>query len=188
MCIVEQKDKQCGAKPRNTSAADSGTSLASQRVSQVVAACEFLGIRVLETFEGLKAATSEQAAASIGIDVGQILKSVLFVSDTPPGSAALVLLSGDRRVDTEKLSRVTGVGMRLAKPDEVRSLLGFEVGAVPPVVLNGGVRILPDSSLLRHTVVVASAGTRDSLMKIVTEDLLRAYGEPSDISVVSPKG
>jgi prolyl-tRNA editing enzyme YbaK/EbsC (Cys-tRNA(Pro) deacylase) len=154
----------------------------------VLAACEFMGIRVLETFEGLRAATSEQAAGSIGVGVSQILKSVLFVSDTAGTNATLVLLSGDRKVDVGKLSRVTGVGMRLARPEEVRLLLGFEVGAVPPVILKGEVRVLLDTSLSRHTVVVASAGTRDSLMKIVTEDLLRAYGAPEDISVATPKG
>src|SRR6266571_3959427 len=69
--------------------------------------------------------TAQEAADAVGVEVGQIVKSLVFVDQESP---LLCLCAGDRRVDTEKL----GAGTRQAKGDEVREATGFAIGGVPP--------------------------------------------------------
>jgi len=77
--------------------------------------------------------TAKEAAAAVGVEVGQIVKSLVFVDDSGP---LLCLCAGDRRVDTGKL----GVNVRQADGDEVREATGYSIGGVPPV---GHDRLVP---------------------------------------------
>ena len=76
---------------------------------------------------------SELAARTLGVQVGQIAKTILLLSEE---TAIVVVISGDRRVDTKKV-RALGYGkrVRLAGPDDVVARTGFAVGAVSPVAL-----------------------------------------------------
>ena len=65
--------------------------------------------------------TAREAADAVGVEVGQIVKSLVFVDEESP---LLCLCAGDRRVETEKL----GPGVRQAKRDEVRDATGFAIG------------------------------------------------------------
>ena len=71
--------------------------------------------------------TAAEAAAAVGCDVAQIVKSLVFVDGA--GEPIVCLCAGDRRVDTAKL----GEGVRQANADEVRSATGFAIGGVPPL-------------------------------------------------------
>jgi len=74
--------------------------------------------------------TAQDAARAIGCDVGQIVKSLVFVADERP---VLALTSGANRVDLERLARLTGSeGVRRASPEEAREATGFAVGGTPP--------------------------------------------------------
>src|SRR6188472_1590484 len=90
--------------------------------------------------------TAQEAAAAVGVEVGQIVKSLVFVDDEGP---LLCLCAGDRRVDTGRL----GAGARQAKGDEVRSATGFAIGGVPPVGHEQPIRTVVDASLRRFDVV-----------------------------------
>src|SRR5947209_10666610 len=70
--------------------------------------------------------TAGEAAAAVGVEVGQIVKSLVFVDDEGP---LLCLCAGDRRVDVTKL----GANVRQARGDEVREATGFAIGGVPPI-------------------------------------------------------
>src|SRR5947209_15594032 len=72
--------------------------------------------------------TAADAAAAIGATVGQIVKSLVFMAGETP---VLVLTSGSNRVDTARLSRHLGAGVRKATADEVRAATGFTIGGVP---------------------------------------------------------
>jgi prolyl-tRNA editing enzyme YbaK/EbsC (Cys-tRNA(Pro) deacylase) len=111
--------------------------------------------------------------------VPEIAKSVVFVGK----STAVVVLSGDRRVDVPKLSQLAGEGLRVAKPDEVRDRTGFPIGGVPPFPHGEGVTVYPDSSLGRFQHVWAAAGTPNTVFRIGTSDLLRLVGRgPFDVA------
>src|SRR5438067_150959 len=70
------------------------------------------------------AGTAPLAAAALGVDVGQIVKSLVFLRQD---EAVLVLCAGDRRVDAARL------GLAPAPADRVRTATGFSIGGVPPL-------------------------------------------------------
>jgi prolyl-tRNA editing enzyme YbaK/EbsC (Cys-tRNA(Pro) deacylase) len=123
---------------------------------------------------------SSLAAEALGCTVAEIAKSVVFVGPHP----AVVVLSGDKKVDSEKLGRLVGGPVRVATPEEVRSSTGYPVGGVPPFPHLNGVRVFADSSLARFGFVWAAAGAPNEVFRITAEDLVRLVGEGMhDLSV-----
>ncbi len=119
--------------------------------------------------EGTK--TAEAAAQAIGCDVGQIVKSLIFMADD---AAMLALTSGRNRVDESKLAAVTGARkVRRATPEEAREATGFAVGGTPPFAHTKAVRAFIDADLLGYDQVWAAAGTPDSVFPLTPADLLR---------------
>jgi prolyl-tRNA editing enzyme YbaK/EbsC (Cys-tRNA(Pro) deacylase) len=111
--------------------------------------------------------TAEEAAAAAGCELGQIVKSLVFVSG---GEPLLVLCAGDRRVDTVRL----GGDVRRATPDEVRAATGFAIGGVPPLGHDRPVRTVVDASLRRFATVWCAAGTPRAVFEVATDDLIGA--------------
>ncbi|MGI6548237.1 MAG: YbaK/EbsC family protein [Bacillota bacterium] len=118
--------------------------------------------------------TAPLAAAALGVEVGQIAKSIVFVGKK--GSQALVVTCGDQRVDSKKLRQLTGEKMRLANPEETLSITGFPPGGVCPFALPEELPVLVDASLSRYPVVYAAAGTANSAVPISAEQLIRLTG------------
>jgi prolyl-tRNA editing enzyme YbaK/EbsC (Cys-tRNA(Pro) deacylase) len=115
--------------------------------------------------------TAAEAAAAVGVEVGQIVKSLVFVADG--GRPFLVLCAGDRRVDTATL----GGDVRAAKADEVRAATGFAIGGVPPLGHDEQLRTVVDESLRRFDVVWCAAGTPHAVFPVATDALIAAIGE-----------
>ena len=116
--------------------------------------------------------TSRMAADALGCDVAQIAKSIVFIN----GGAVVVVISGDKRVDIEKLSRLLGHKMSIADADSVRRNTGYVIGGVPPFPHDEDVKVLPDRSLGRFEEVWTAAGTPNSVMKINVETLKTSIG------------
>jgi prolyl-tRNA editing enzyme YbaK/EbsC (Cys-tRNA(Pro) deacylase) len=122
---------------------------------------------------------STLAAQALGCTVAEIAKSVVFVGE----KTAVVIISGDRKVDGAKLSEAMGTELRVARPDEVKDRTGFPIGGVPPFPHGEGVAVLADTSLTRFNHVWAAAGTPNSVFRIGTPDLLRILGvTPVDVA------
>ena len=121
--------------------------------------------------------TAAEAAAAVGCELGQIVKSLVFVAD---GGPVLCLCSGDRRVDTARL----GNDVRQASADEVRAATGYAIGGVPPLGHDPPLRTLVDSGLLRFRRVWCAAGTPNALFEVESEALVAALpdGEVRDIA------
>jgi prolyl-tRNA editing enzyme YbaK/EbsC (Cys-tRNA(Pro) deacylase) len=121
--------------------------------------------------------TAQEAADAVGVEVGQIVKSLVFVDDAGP---LLCLCAGDRRVDIAKL----GEGVRQARGDEVREATGFAIGGVPPLGHDRPVRTVVDSSLRRFDTVWCAGGTPHAVFPVETEALIAALpaAEVRDIS------
>jgi prolyl-tRNA editing enzyme YbaK/EbsC (Cys-tRNA(Pro) deacylase) len=111
--------------------------------------------------------TAQEAADAVGVELGQIVKSLVFLAD---GGALLCLCAGDRRVDTAKL----GDGVRQAKADEVREATGFAVGGVPPLGHDKPVRTVVDESLRRFEILWCAGGTPHAVFPVETARLLAA--------------
>ena len=111
--------------------------------------------------------TAQEAADAVGAELGQIVKSLVFVDGDGP---LLCLCAGDRRVDTGKLAP----GARQAKPDEVREATGFAVGGVPPLGHERPVRTVVDESLRRFETLWCAGGTPHAVFPVETDALLAA--------------
>jgi Cys-tRNA(Pro) deacylase len=122
--------------------------------------------------EGTK--TAADAARSIGCDVAQIVKSLVFTAD---GQPLIAYVSGANRLDVGKLGALAGAGeVRRATPEEARAATGFAVGGTPPFGYPSEVPRYIDRDLLAHDVVWAAAGTPDSVFALAPDDLLRVTG------------
>lgn len=123
--------------------------------------------------------TAADAAAAIGCEVAQIVKSLVFVALTDDGETpVLALTSGDRRVDTDALAEALGVGrVRKADADEVRDATGFAIGGTPPFGHVQALRTVLDPHLRDHDVVWAAAGTPTDVFRLTPGDLTRAGAE-----------
>lgn len=138
---------------------------ASQRV---VEAAQALGVSidVLEFAEGTK--TAADAAAAVGCDLGQIVKSLVFMADERP---VLALVPGDRRLDERLLGVAVGATpVRRATLDEVRRATGFVAGGTPP--FGHSVPAWAAHSLGRFDELYAAAGTPWTVFRIGHDALL----------------
>lgn len=127
--------------------------------------------------------TARMAADVMGCDLGQIVKSLVFVvGDTP----VLALVAGDRRGDTDAIAREAGGtpgDVRFADADTVRDATGYAIGGVSPFDLPQELLVLLDDSLLRFETVYPAAGTPSSMVRMRLADLVRVT--PARIARIS---
>jgi prolyl-tRNA editing enzyme YbaK/EbsC (Cys-tRNA(Pro) deacylase) len=118
--------------------------------------------------------TAALAAEAVGCELGQIVKSLVFVVDS---EAALVLVAGDRRGDGDGIARALGgEAARIADAQEVRDATGYAIGGVSPFDLPADLPVLVDESLGRFDLVYSAAGTPSSVVPIATEMLVELSG------------
>lgn len=121
------------------------------------------------------ARTSQQAADALGIQVGQIAKSLIFRS-VPSGRAVLVIAAGDRRVAETVIEASLGERIERATPQFVREHTGFAIGGVAPIAHPQPLTTFVDTSLRRFDVVWAAGGTPHCVFPIAPADLMRIAG------------
>lgn len=115
--------------------------------------------------------TAEEAARAIGCGLERIVKSLLFECD---GRPVLALMPGHRRAEATKVAAAAGAARaRVASPDQVRRVTGFEPGAVAPFPLPGVELVLMDRSLLGHDRVWVGAGSTRHMAGLAPAELAR---------------
>ncbi len=137
-------------------------------------------IRVIEFDESTK--TAEDAARTVGVEVGQIAKTILFITRDCP---VLVTTSGDVKVSQSKLKKHLGVKGKLKLPDAAltQEITGFPLGGVCPFALKTQVPVLIDVSMQRFPVVYIAAGGPKAVAAVNVEQLLEITdGELCDLS------
>ncbi|MDG6927081.1 MAG: YbaK/EbsC family protein [Nitrososphaerota archaeon] len=134
---------------------------------------EFLKSRAIE-YEILKHGHSyraDEASRELGIDIREIVKSVLFI--TAEGTAVLVIVRGDRRVEQTKLAHELGTRkLRLASKEEVARITGYEAGTLPPVGHKNAIKTLIDNAVQAEKFVYAGGGTIGASLKIRVSDII----------------
>ena len=141
---------------------------------RVQAAIDALGLESRVERFAASTATAEEAAAAVGCELGQIVKTLFFLAD---GRPTIVLVAGDRQADTAALAEVLGVPrkkLRMGSPETVLESTGFAVGGVAPVGLLTPCDVLADESLSRFDRIWAAAGERDAVFGANTEALVMA--------------
>jgi len=141
---------------------------------RVIAAAREAGLEItVRRFpEGTK--TAADAAAAIGVSVGQIVKSLVFAVD---GEIVMAYVSGANQLDEKKLAAAAG-GSKCSRvdADAVRAATGYPIGGVPPFGHITQLRIFIDPDLLQYDEVWAAAGTWNDVFPIAPNDLVRASG------------
>jgi Cys-tRNA(Pro) deacylase len=148
---------------------------------------KFLTVHGLETRIHTFAKSTENAylaAQALGVELGQIVKSVMFLAD---GEPVLILMSGDMNVDTKKLKKLLGVRkVRMADAETVLKVTGYVVGAVPPVAHRQAIDIHLDESLNRFAKIYPAGGTTSNMFATTFEELL-SLSKAKVISVAKAK-
>lgn len=143
-------------------------------VVKVVAAAQALGLTIEPRRYAEGAKTAADAAAAIGVDVGQIVKSLIFGVD---GEIVLAYVSGSNQLDERKLAVAAGGTMCVrVDADIVRDTTGYPIGGVPPLGLATQLRIFIDPDLLQYDEVWAAAGTWHDVFGIEPHQLVEASG------------
>jgi prolyl-tRNA editing enzyme YbaK/EbsC (Cys-tRNA(Pro) deacylase) len=123
--------------------------------------------------------TSQLAADALGCTLAEIAKSIVFKGGE---QAVVVVISGDKRVDTKKVSELIGFNVASADADTVKAITGYAIGGVPPFPHDARVKVLLDRSLTRFEKVWAAAGTPNSVINLNVEQLMNIVGKFVDVA------
>ena len=141
---------------------------------RVIAAAREAGLEITTRRfpEGTK--TAADAAAAIGVSVGQIVKSLVFAVD---GEIVMAYVSGANQLDEKKLAAAAG-GAKCSRvdADAVRAATGYPIGGVPPFGHSTQLRVFVDPDLLQYDEVWAAAGTWNDNFGANPNDIVRVAG------------
>jgi prolyl-tRNA editing enzyme YbaK/EbsC (Cys-tRNA(Pro) deacylase) len=121
------------------------------------------------------ARTAAAAAGFLGCEVAQIANSLVFRGQST-GAAFLVMSSGARKVDVERLGAAIGEAAGKADAAFVRERTGFAIGGVPPVGHVAPLRTLIEESLSAEAELWAAAGHPHTVFRLTYAELLRITG------------
>ncbi|HTO10823.1 MAG TPA: YbaK/EbsC family protein [Candidatus Binatia bacterium] len=147
----------------------------SESIQRVQEALRALG-RGHEVIDlGLSARTAAEAAAAVGCQVDQIVKSLVFRL-RESGRALLVVTSGAHRVDEKKVGALVGETIERAEADFVRAETGFAIGGVAPIGHTKPILTLIDEHLLQWEAIWAAAGHPNTVFRLTPQDLVTMTG------------
>ncbi|MFD1342332.1 YbaK/EbsC family protein [Litorisediminicola beolgyonensis] len=146
----------------------------SKSLKRVRAALEAAGTEV-DIREVGQARTAAEAAASVGCEIDQIAKSIIFRGETS-GAALLFLTAGGNRVDDAKAAELAGEPLGKADAALIRAQTGFAIGGVAPVGHLSPIRAWLDPRLLDFTEIWAAAGTPRHVFRLKSADLAPMTG------------
>jgi prolyl-tRNA editing enzyme YbaK/EbsC (Cys-tRNA(Pro) deacylase) len=136
------------------------------------------GLEISVTVLPDSARTAVEAAAAVGCQLGQIVKSLVFFAGEEP---VIVLCAGDRRVADKPL------GLRAARAEEARTATGFAIGGIPPLAHGQPLRTVVDRSLRRFDTVWCAAGTPHAVFEVETSALIGALEHATELDVADPE-
>lgn len=127
------------------------------------------------------APTAVAAAAALGVDVGAIANSLVFLLD---GAPLLVMTSGSHRVDTGWLGEQLGGTIKRADADTVKQATGQTIGGVAPIGHPAPLRTIVDAHLATYPQLWAAAGHAHTVFPLSFDELVRITN--GDIRAVTP--
>lgn len=115
------------------------------------------------------------AAELLRCPIGAVVKSLVFVS-RDQNNFVLVLVSGQNRADSRKLTKLIGHEVLPAKPKDVFSITGYPVGAVPPFGVVSKLPVIIDQDLMKFQYLWSSAGSAHYLVNFESTVLKKITG------------
>jgi prolyl-tRNA editing enzyme YbaK/EbsC (Cys-tRNA(Pro) deacylase) len=123
-----------------------------------------LECKVIELNDSTK--TALDAAATIGCDVGQIVKSLIFKTKSTH-KPVLILTSGPNRVNEKTIETLVGEQISKADADFTRDVTGFAIGGIPPIGHKHPIDLIYiDEDLMSFDSVWAAAGTPNAVFNL----------------------
>lgn len=138
----------------------------------------------------VSSATVELAALALGVEEARIAKTISLrvppgnpeagsgtgeagssAADAGAGQAMLIVAAGDVKIDNQKFKQFYGFKARMLTPDEVRELIGHEIGGVCPFGIKNGVQVYLDESLRRFTTFYPACGSGNSAIELSCAEL-----------------
>ncbi|MDB5562590.1 MAG: YbaK/prolyl-tRNA synthetase associated region [Hyphomicrobiales bacterium] len=145
---------------------------AEQRVADALAQLGLPGkVIVLETL----ATTAVMAADALDVEVGRIVKSLIF-KGAETGKPYMLLVSGANRVHEKRVGRQLGEALERADADFVKDVTGFSIGGVSPFGHPAPLSMVIDEAFLPFDTIWAAAGNPRSVFEITPADLERTTG------------
>lgn len=126
-------------------------------------------------------ATSELAAAALGVELGRIAKT-LTLRHKEKG-AVLLVVSGDCRLDNKKFKKALGFNPRMLTADEALQRTGYQVGGICPFDIPAGMDIYLDESLKRFATVFPACGSANSMIELTPAELAEYSGAQGWVDV-----
>ena len=121
----------------------------------------------------VSSATVALAAEALHCEPGRIAKSLTFMVN---GEPVMILASGDARIDNRKYKEEFGTMAKMLTPEEVKELIGHEVGGVCPFAVNEGVKVCLDKSLKKYDTVYPACGSSNSAIPLTIAELEKCSG------------
>jgi prolyl-tRNA editing enzyme YbaK/EbsC (Cys-tRNA(Pro) deacylase) len=122
--------------------------------------------------------TAQEAADAIGVALGQIVKSLVFMAPADPAredgqwEPVIALVRGNDRVDMAKLASVSArPRLRRASAREAREATGYSIGGVPPFGHQRRIAVIMDPALDGYEEIWAAAGTATTVFAIAPATL-----------------
>lgn len=153
----------------------SDSSFLSPNAQKVQDALHASGMRLQVLELPASTRTAQDAAQTIGCQVGQIVKSLIF-RGKQSGRPLLILVSGTNRVKEERIENLIGEAIGKAQAEYVRELTGFAIGGVPPLGHDHPLETIIDEDLLQYNQIWAAAGTPNAVFCLESRDLQRLTG------------
>jgi len=144
----------------------------SASAQKVQDALEALGVSLKVVELPGSTRTAIEAAQAIGVQVGQIVKSLVFKSKRTQ-RPILVIASGVNRVKEKKIEVLIDEPLGKADADFVREQTGFAIGGVPPVGHAQPIETFIDRDLLQYDEIWAAAGTPHAVFRLTPDELIR---------------
>jgi Cys-tRNA(Pro)/Cys-tRNA(Cys) deacylase len=119
--------------------------------------------------------SAEESAELQGIDVGQLIRSIVVRRGA--GDYVFVLVPGGRQIDWGRLRAHLGV-KRLSLPDQegAKEATGYERGTITPFGSSTPWPVVADATLIEHDLVAIGAGAHGINMHVDPADLVRVLG------------
>jgi Cys-tRNA(Pro) deacylase len=125
---------------------------------RAIAALDDLGLdyRVVRT---AAASSAEESAQLQGVDLGQLLKTIVIRKGVD--DHVFVLVPADREIDWRKLRAALGVSRAsIPSREEAESVTGYSVGAITPFGSSRTLQVFLDSAAMGHELVALGGGER----------------------------
>jgi len=127
-----------------------------------------IGYRLLHLPE--RAYTVDDVVRLAGVERREVCKTILLMG-RESGEPLLVIVPGDRRMNIAKIEEIVGEKLRFARPEEIKEITGYEMGALPPYGHKRRIRTIVDRSLLEQERVNFGSGRHNLGVEIRAEDL-----------------